>query len=285
MTPDRVNKSRSLISNTNRIESELRMEQSRKRGESVAPVKSADRTLTLLETLAAADHKKSLAELANELAFPRSSLHGLLRTLQRRGWVETDESEQRFGLGVRALLVGSSYVEADTAVLRAQSAMDMLSEGLGETIHLGRLDGSDVVYLSKRESIHPLRLYSSVGRRLPAHATALGKAMLASFDESTVDRHVEEPLTQLTQRTITSRSALNAELESTRKRGFAIDNEENSDGIRCFAVALPAFGTSSTVTDALSVSVPKARLNESTESKIVSLLLEARRLYERTRSV
>lgn len=257
------------------------MNQSSTSNESTQPVKSADRALTILETLARSEHKRSLAELAAELSLPRSSLHGLLRTLERRGWVEADDSDQRYGLGVRALLIGDAYVSTDASVLRAQPAMDILSERSGETVHLGRLDGRNIVYLAKRESIHPLRLYSAVGRRLPAHATALGKALLAARPHADVTALVGDSLIELTPTTITRLEDLNADLGATRARGYAIDNEENSAGIRCFAVALPPVQQGAVPTDAISISVPLARLQADTEQQIVAMLTEARELYER----
>lgn len=235
------------------------------------PVKSADRTLDVLEALGAATERRTLGELARDLGVPKSSLHAILRTMQQRGWIETDDSGHRFGLGVRALLVGASYVEVDDQVARLDGTLDWLSERIGETVHLGRLDGGDVVYLAKRESQHPLRLFSAIGRRLPAHATALGKAILAArLDE--LDSLLAGPLRALTPHTITTRSALVAELEETRRRGHAVDNEENSEGIRCFAVAIPARRA---VQDAISFSIPVARLNPERSQEVVACLQEA----------
>jgi len=169
---------------------------------------------------------------------PKSSLHALIGTLQDWGWVETDSSGRRFGLGVRALLVGTSYVDSDDIVAATRDALDWLSETVGETVHLGRLDGPDIVYLAKRESTHPLRLFSAIGRRLPAHATALGKVLLAERTEAELDRILPETLARLSDNTITDRAALRKELDRTRRRGWARDNQENATGIRCLAVAV-----------------------------------------------
>lgn len=237
------------------------------------PVKSADRTLEILERLAAAPDRCSLGELARDLKIPKSSLHGILRTMAQRGWVETDSSGLRFGLGVRALLVGAAYVDADDAVGRVQSSLDWLSQSFGEAVHLGRLDGADVVYLAKRESPHPLRLFSAIGRRLPAHATALGKSLLAERSNREVDQILSWPLRSLTHATITSPDGLHAELDSIRERGYAVDHEENAEGIRCFAVALR---TDNPPQDAISFSVPVFRLSEEREQEAVSMLRQAR---------
>jgi DNA-binding IclR family transcriptional regulator len=244
------------------------------------PVKSADRTLTILETLAQSPRKRTLADLAQELRIPKSSLHGILRTLADRGWVEIDPTNQQFGLGVRALLVGASYVDSDAAVVRAQPVLDLLSEELGEATHLGRLDGTDVVYLAKRESVHPLRLFSAIGRRLPAHATALGKAILAERSTDELAGLFGEQLITLTPHTLSSRADLELDLAQVRARGYAVDNEENSEGIRCFSVALPShLGRGALPVDALSVSIPIARLTADLEERTVQLLLRAREQY------
>ncbi|WP_211300054.1 IclR family transcriptional regulator [Haloactinopolyspora alba] len=236
------------------------------------PVKSADRTLEILEVLADAPERIGLGHLARTLSIPKSSLHGILRTMVRRGWVETDDSGQLFGLGVRSLLVGASYVDRDDAVTRAQPLLDWLNAQVGETTHLGRLDGSDVVYLAKRESSHPLRMYSAIGRRLPAHATALGKALLAARDDGEVADLLPARLPTLTLNTIGDRDDLLAELDRIRAVGYAIDREENSEGIRCFAVSLR---TSRPPVDAVSVSAPTLRLDTRTEQRIIDVLVQA----------
>ena len=234
------------------------------------PVKSADRTLEVLEALAASPRRRSLVELSRALDIPKSSLHGILRTMARRGWVETDPTGTRFGLGVRALAVGAAYLEADDAVGLVAGVLDDLSRQFGEATHLGRLDGPDVVYLAKRESVHRLRLYSAIGRKLPAHATALGKALLARHPDP--DGQLRWPLPRLTDRTITDRDALHAELARIRERGYAVDREENTEGIVCFAIAVPL---ADPPVDAISISVPVARIGPESEKRITAALARA----------
>ncbi|GAA2401534.1 IclR family transcriptional regulator [Catellatospora methionotrophica] len=232
------------------------------------PVKSADRTLELLEALAEGG-PRGLVELSRELDIPKSSLHGLLRTMSQRGWVEADATGTRFGLGVRALQVGAAYLDSGDSIELVNAALDALAERFGETVHLGRLDGPNVVYIAKRESAHPLRLFSAIGRRLPAHATALGKALLAARPDGEVDRLLEWPLAALTSHTITAPDALHAELDRIRDTGHAEDREENTEGIMCLAVAVPL---RSPAVDAISVSVPLARLRDTTAADIVAAL-------------
>lgn len=242
------------------------------------PVKSADRVLEILEVLATAQAPWSLADLSETLNIPKSSLHGLLRTLQGRRWIEADGSGHEFRLGVRALLVGASYVDTDAQVVRTRATLDHLAERTGETVHLGRLDGTDIVYLAKRESRHPLRLFSAIGRRLPAYATALGKAILAEHDRESVDARFEGPLDRLTENTVSTLPKLHDALTETKRRGYAIDQEENAHGICCFAVALPYSGPAE---DAISVSIPLMRATTEHAEEVVRLLLDAQRAFSR----
>ncbi|MEU2169619.1 IclR family transcriptional regulator [Micromonospora chersina] len=236
------------------------------------PVKSAGRTLEVLEALAASPHRRSLVDLARALDIPKSSLHGILRTLAQRGWVESDLTGTRFGLGIRALQVGAAYLTADDAMGLLGAVLDDLSRQFGETVHLGRLDGPHVVYLAKRESVHPLRLYSAIGRHLPAHATALGKVLLAERADEDADALLAWPLPALTRHTVTTPEALHAELATIRERGYAVDREESTEGIVCVAMAVPL---RSPAADAISLSVPVARIGTDTEARIVAALRRA----------
>ncbi|BFO20448.1 hypothetical protein SHKM778_68360 [Streptomyces sp. KM77-8] len=137
-----------------------------------AQVKSAVRTVELLEYFAGRPGMHSLAAVQEAVGYPKSSLYMLLRTLVDLGWVETDATGTRYGIGVRALLVGTSYIDGDEVVAAARPTLDRLSDDTTETIHLARLDGTNVVYLATRQSQHYLRPFTRVGRRLPAHSTS-----------------------------------------------------------------------------------------------------------------
>jgi DNA-binding IclR family transcriptional regulator len=233
-------------------------------------VKSAARTVEILEFLAARQNRPvRLRELSEALGVPRSSLHALLRTLAAYGWVRADSTGTLYGIGIRALLAGTTYLDTDPYLPLVAPFLDELRERLDETFHFGRLDGHDVVYLATRESSQYLRPYSRVGRRLPAYATSLGKAILAELPEHDRRRHVPAELAPITPRTITDPDALREDLDAARGRGFAVDNEENTLGLRCFAVALHYVDP---VTDAISASVPMARLDAERESEIVEAL-------------
>ena len=158
---------------------------------SVRKVKSAVRTVELLEFLADRhDRPARIREICAALDMPRSSAHALLRTLVEAGWVRSDASGTLYGIGIRALLVGTSYLDSDPYLPLITPFLDELRADLDETFHLGRLDGTDVVYLATRESKQYVRVANRVGRRLPAYATALGKALLADRFGADRDAHI-----------------------------------------------------------------------------------------------
>ena len=239
-----------------------------------AAVKSADRTVELLEVMSRSERQLTLTELHKELSYPKSSLYMLLQTLVSRGWVEVDPQRGSYGIGVRALLVGTSYLDHDPVVRTAIRVMEQVRQQINETVHLARLDGADVVYLASRESEHHLRVVSRVGRRLPAHATSLGKAILAERSRGEVDALLPERLEALTPNTVTDRVDLHAQLAAFHAEGYAHEREENTPGLGCFAVALPYRNP---VIDAMSCSVPLGRLDADHERQVVGALLAAAR--------
>lgn len=237
---------------------------------SVRKVKSAVRTVELLEYLSARHNDPArLREISDALDMPRSSAHALLRTLVAQGWVRSDPSGTLYGIGIRALLVGTSYLDSDPYLPLITPFLDDLRTELDETFHLGRLDGIDIVYLATRESQQYTRVASRVGRRLPAYTTALGKALLAERFGAQRDEHVPSALKSLTQHTITDRVQLDHELDEVRVRGYACDNEENTEGLRCFAVPLRYCKPAQ---DAISASVPVDRLTPQRERDIIDAL-------------
>lgn len=216
-------------------------------------VKSAQRTVRIIETLAASPTRLTISQLQELVGYPRSSLHALMRTLRDLKWVEADESGTSFGIGPHALMSGTAYLDKDPALPFAYETLEDLRAELGYTIHYARRDDSHVLYLASRESRDSVRIFSRVGRRLPAHLTALGQAMLAQLTTEEVDALLPEQLERFTPHTIVDRAALHHELDEIRTRGFAVEHEQGSPGVACIAAVveyrIPA-------TDAISCSMP-----------------------------
>jgi DNA-binding IclR family transcriptional regulator len=236
----------------------------------VRPVKSAAYAVEVLEFLSSRQNKPArLREISEALQIPKSSLYALLRTLAHRGWVRRDETGTLYGVGIRALMAGMSYLDSDPYLRLVQPWLDELKEQLDETVHFGRLDGNDVIYLATRESSQYLRVINRVGRRLPASATSLGKALLAERDEVGRLEHMGTPLPRLTAKTITDPEVLRKDLDDTFERGYAIDVEENTTGLKCFGFALHY---ANPPIDAISCSVPIARLTEERQAHIIDAM-------------
>lgn len=235
-------------------------------------VRSADRALALVEFFATHGGPLSVNQVREEFDIPQSSLYSLLTTVRERGWLEVDP-DGRYRIGLRALLVGRSVVESDPVVQAAVEAMRTAREQIGETIHLARLEGTEIVYLASEHADHVLTLRSIPGRRLPAFTTGLGKALLAERLDDDLDAHLPGRLAARSPYTITDRKALREDLHRTRERGYARDDQEGTEGISCVAVALLDAVPSMT---ALSCSIPQPRFNEARRDELVHVLMAAR---------
>lgn len=244
----------------------------RSTGRPTTPVKSADRILTILELLSADPRPRTYSELLAETGLPKSSLHGLLATLAARSWLTETRPGPTYTLGIRALEAGGAYMR-ESGAASIQSILDNLALAVGETVNLGTLEGRDVVYLAVRRSRQALAMRSAVGLRLPAHASAMGKALLAEWADDDIRAQLTEPLTRLARNTCTDVDTLLREVEQTRTRGYALELEEATDGIGCVAVTVP---TTSADRLAISASFPLTRHSREMEQQLVQALEQGR---------
>lgn len=240
-------------------------------------VKSADRVLTVLDLLAARG-PSTFSEIVAALGLPNSSAHNLLQTMARRGYLELDPATRTWRLGLRLWEVAQAYAGNRDVVALGRPLMETLVAITGETVQMARLDGTENVYLAIAESPHPMKLVSTVGARLAAHATGLGKVLLAGLSpEEAAARLAGVPLAAFTPHTIVDRGRLLAELARIRAAGYATDDEEYVIGCRC--VAVPVRDASGAVPVALSVSIPTPRWTpEVAERARIALLDAAARL-------
>lgn len=240
-----------------------------------ADVKSARRTLEILELLTRVERPLSFTDIAELLGYPRSSLHGLLRTLEQRGWIEAGAPDRReFTLGIRAWEAGQSYRRALSLAERGRPIMRRIRDELNETVQMAVLEGRWNVYIAKVEGSQRLALQSEVGRRLEAHATGLGKALLSGLSDAELDERFDGvELERFTPATLTAAEALRQELDRVRRRGIAIDREEHTPGVRC--IAAPVRDHRGGVVAAISVSIPTVRWNAATKARAEGLVAGA----------
>ncbi|NUT36311.1 MAG: IclR family transcriptional regulator [Hamadaea sp.] len=235
-------------------------------------VKSAERTVRILETLAASPTRLSISELQEIMGYPRSSLHALVRTLRELKWVEADDNGTAFGVGPHALLSGTAYLDRDPALPHVYEALEDLRSEIGYTVHYARRDDGHVLYLGSRESRDAVRVVSRVGRRLPAHLTALGQALLSELTTAEVDKALPDPLAAYTPQTITDRAVLHDELTKVRDRGWAAEHEQGTAGVACVAAPvhyrIPA-------TDAISCSMPADLATAAEVERVAAAVVQA----------
>jgi DNA-binding IclR family transcriptional regulator len=242
---------------------------------SAGPVKSAARALDLLDEIATNGPGTQL-QLSTRMSIPKSSLHALLRTMIDRGWLQTDQTGSVYQLGIHSLVVSSAYLSGDPVLARAAAVMEEVANATEETVNLGRLSGDQVIYTAKRESIHPLRMHSQVGRRLPAYSTALGRAILAERTREVRNELVPEVIAPLTTHTVTDRDAVIQIIDDAERLGYAAESDESCVGVRCFGVSLPF---ARPAVDGLSVAVPISRL-AGREDLIIETLLSVKAKLE-----
>lgn len=237
----------------------------------VSTPKSVGKALALLN-LVADRPELTLSELSREAELPPPTAHRLLRTLEDHGLLRQDTTN-RYRLGSHCLSLGSRFLEGIELRSEAHPCLTWLVEVTGETAHVGVPDGVEVVYVDKVETRHPIRMYSRIGARSPMHSTAMGKAMLAFGDPELVQRVIDAGLPRRTPNTITDPRRFRTELNKTRERGFAIDDIENEEGIRC--VGAPILAEKMHPVGAVSVSGPASRVTGQRLSAIARSVVEA----------
>ncbi|MFI6757726.1 IclR family transcriptional regulator [Micromonospora sp. NPDC050417] len=216
---------------------------------------SVDRAFELIGTVSEAGGAGlTLGELAAEAGIAVSNTHRYTTSLLELGVLERDWAGA-FRLGVTLIALAGQYLDEDG--LRG-AARPYLVELSGETVHLGIPVGNQIVYVDKVESARSVRSVSRIGSRVAMHSTSMGKAVLAVLDERRRAEILAAPLPARTSRTLTG-AALLAELDLVRSRGFAIDDEENEEGARCFG--LPIMSASGEPAGAFSVAAPAHRLS------------------------
>ena len=201
-----------------------------------------DTTLTnglrLMEALCASAKRRGVTDLASELSLPKSNIYRLLQTLSALEYVDQDPENSRYGPTLRVWEYGAMVADRLDVRNVARPILSKLAADTKETVHLSILIGLEVVYIDKVDSPFPLRSYSRVGGRAPAHCVATGKALLAYADEATLAALGRLRLRRFTGTTITSQARFATTLAEIRKRGYAINRGEWKEGINGLAVAI-----------------------------------------------
>ena len=221
-------------------------------------VQSLDRALGILEVLATSSGL-TLTELAQAADQSPATVYRVLSTFQTHGIVELELDAQRWQIGAGAFRIGSAFLRRTKLADRARGAMETLMRETGETANLGVEDRDEVLFLTQVETHEAIRAFFPPGTRSPMHVSGIGKALLAYAPVTRLARMMARGLKGFTPASLTDPLDLEKDLIATRKRGFAIDNEERTEGMRC--IAAPIFNAQGAPVAGLSISGPVFRLS------------------------
>ncbi|TDO94345.1 IclR family transcriptional regulator [Halanaerobium saccharolyticum] len=236
-------------------------------------IKSLDRALDILELIVDRENGMGVTEISRELEIHKSTVYRLLDTLKFRGFLEKNEDNHKYIAGIKLFELSSKVLNEIDSRVRVRPYLEELMQKTEETIHLGILDAGEVIYLDKVESNATIRMYSQVGKRVPAHSTSLGKAIMAHLPEERVKEILKEKgMEKNTENTITEVDKFLDHLEKVRKQGYAVDDEEQEEDIRC--IAGPIFNHQGKVVAAFSISAPMTRMTESRMNELAELVVE-----------
>ncbi|HEV2106950.1 MAG TPA: IclR family transcriptional regulator, partial [Thermomicrobiales bacterium] len=205
-------------------------------------VLSVEKALLIIELLMRDENPLSAREIAARLGINRTTAHRLLNAFVRRGWLEKVPAAASYRLSLKFLALAQVSSQSRSFVLEVRPALERLSRVSRETVHLGVLDGYDVVHVDKVDSPQRIGISSKIGTRAAPHVTGLGKALLAGGSDAFLDEYLEHGRTRPAPYTIKDPGAVRAEIRATRERGYSIDNEEDSIGVRCLGVAIRGAG-------------------------------------------
>jgi len=219
--------------------------------------KARGRALTLLARLADGG-ETTLTTRAQAMEESPATRYRALFTLQKHGFAEMDAETQNWHIGPDAFRVGSAFLRRTSLIERTRPVLRRLMETTGETANLGIAAGDHVLFVSQVETHETIRAFFPPGTKSPAHASGIGKALLADLGPRRLAPILDAPREAFTPNTLVDRADLLADLDVIRSRGYSFDNEEKNLGMRC--IAAPIRNAYGETVAGLSVSGPTHRM-------------------------
>jgi DNA-binding IclR family transcriptional regulator len=241
-----------------------------------SPSVAVERALAMLEIVALEPDSLSNAEISRKLKIPKSSASYILRTLEKQGYLNRKPETGKYHIGLKILSLGREALTGLDVREAALPIMRRLMRKTEITCHLAILDGPVAVYIEKVEPEGFIKMDTWVGRRMPVHATSVGKALAAYVPEEQLQAIIKERgMERRTPKTITTLPRLLKELEKIRVQGYAVDDEENNMGARCLGV--PIFNQDGLVEASFGLSGTIHQVNSQTIPRILEALKDAAR--------
>jgi IclR family transcriptional regulator, pca regulon regulatory protein len=222
-------------------------------------VLSLARGLRVIECFEGHTEGRSVAEIAKDAGLSRASVRRVLLTLEMLGYAES--SRRIYHLKTRALKLGLSYLSSTSVIAAAQPVLERITEVLGESASMSMLDGDQIVYVARSAASRVLSVGLSVGSRLPAYCTSMGRVLLAALSEDQLDAYLRNlKPRRYTAKTITDRERLRAVILKAKTGGFALVNEELEAGLR--ALSVPVRNRQNRVVAAINVGAHALRVDQ-----------------------
>lgn len=236
-------------------------------------VPSLDRALTLLELLANSKTGLSLPDLVLKTELPKSSIHCLLVTLERRGYLHRNRRTGRYVFGLQLFSLANTAISGLKLHDEAAPFLRSLVRATGLTVHMAILENREAVLVSKLEPPGIFRLATWIGKRMDLHCTGLGKALMAYLSQEEIEHIFDEHrLPRHNDNTLCSRKRLKEELIRTTQRGYALDDEEDELGLRCIGV--PVFGPDHHVIASVSVAGTTGQITSNGLRKLAEQVMD-----------
>ncbi len=236
-------------------------------------IQSIDRALQVLELFSLEKPEWGVTEISKALNIYKSNVHNVLTTLAEKGFVIKDSKTDKYKLGIKFFELGSIVIKNMDLRKIAHPYMEKLLKEFNETVHLGILVEGEILSIEQEESGQSLSPRIFIGKRAPLHCTGVGKAIMAYLPKDKFAFTIKEMgLIRYTENTISNEKELEKELEKIREQGYAVDNMEHEEGVRC--VAGPIRDYTGKVSASLSVSGPAFRINENNIPNIAKKVKE-----------
>lgn len=231
--------------------------------------RTTSRVIEILTLVANSSNGLSLTDLAEKMNAPKSSIYPILKTLSNYNFLNYDQINFTYSIGYKAFEIGNAYLNNFDIMEEIKNSMTNIVNVCSETCHYAILIEGDVLYLQKIDSPEPIRMFSNIGKRMPAYGTGLGKALLMDHDLEQLRKLYPNGLKKLTKNTASTVEELHEQLKFARVEGFAYEVEESNEYIRCIAVPIRKNGK---IVSALSVAIPTFRYTDEKGELIKHLL-------------
>lgn len=239
------------------------------------PSRAVLSAISILECFDQKNRSLSLAEISRRTGVPKATALRHLLALDETGYLVVDAERLHYSLGSKALLLAERYLGQFDQLEVIRNALATLAQKSGETAHYAVLEGAEMVYLEIAESPQRVRIYVRRGDRLPAHAVAAGKAVLAHESAEALENFLARGLPRLTGKTITRGADFRAAMAAVRRRGYAVNQGEWVEEVT--AVSAPVFGPAGRVLGAIGIAGPETRLKASRVPKIGAMVSQTAR--------